>query len=809
MTKNPSPNPAAGIAQIIDSDVESPRAFASKASKPALLAAIRMALRVEGPAVRHNVQTFNRNRYVATAEISDYDALKDQARAIKERALRDQPQLVAQLEASVLRNGGHFFLAQDAQAASHYIGEVCKRHDVRLVVKAKSMTSEEIGLNHVLEALGIEVAETDLAEFILQVADEQPSHIVGPALHYSRERITALFKRVFKTDLPLDSGEELTAFARDRLRDKFLNADAGISGANFVTADSGTLVLVESEANIRMTTLVPPLHIAVTGIEKILPAREDLAPFIELLAASGTGQPMTSYTSLIRPPLAAPVISDGIAPPREFHLVIVDNGRGRMRADPVLSEALYCIRCGACSNCCANFQAVGGHAFGGQTYSGGIGGAWEAGTRDLASSRFAELCTGCSRCVTQCPVRIDIPWLNTVLRQRLGKQESSAAAQAVKRVLAGVPSDDAGASLQKLFFGRYDLAGKFSAPFASLANAVNRFSFARALLERFVGLDRRRALPPFASITLVAAAKRRSRRKLPRASGAAAGAAPSSAKSTARHKAVLFADVFTNYGTPARGLAALDVLEAIGVDIIVSPTSPDGRAALSQGMIATATRQARRTAALLKRYLDEGREIIVVEPSVLAMFRLDYRHLLASDESGQQLCEALRAHTFDAAEYLWKCIQDDGLNAAEIFPAAKHPLGTRIFYHSHCQQKTVEAMRSAQSGETQRSIQFGGNAKPTEALLRAAGFDVATSQVECCGMAGSFGYKKDYYDLSQSVGEDLFQQVRQIEADGGPRTLVVTGTSCQEQLRDGLERPVLHVMELLAAIAQPIGSAKS
>jgi len=797
MDKNSTPVSASSAAQVIDSAVESPRASASKVPKSALLAAIRMALRVEGPAVRRNVQTLNRNRYTATAEIPDYEALKDQARAIKERALRDQPQLVAQLDASVRRNGGHFFLAETAQQAAHYIGEVCKQHGVRLVVKAKSMTSEEIGLNHVLEALNIEVAETDLAEFILQIADEQPSHIVGPALHYSRERITALFKRVFKTDLPLDTGEALTAFARERLREKFLNADAGISGANFVTADSGTLVLVESEANIRMTTLVPPLHVAVTGIEKILPTREDLAPFIELLAASGTGQPMTSYTSVIRPPLAAPVISDGTAKPREFHLVIVDNGRGRMRADPVLSEALYCIRCGACSNCCANFQAVGGHAFGGQTYSGGIGGAWEAGTRNLASSRFAELCTGCSRCVTQCPVRIDIPWLNTVLRQRLGKQESSAAAQAVKRVLSGVPADDAGASLQKLFFGRYDLAGKVSSPFASLVNAVNRLGLTRALLEKFVGLDRRRAMPPFATTTLVTAAKQRERRK----PAAATTVAPSSAATaaSARHKAVLFADVFTNYGTPERGLAALDVLEAIGVDIIVSPTSPDGRAALSQGMIATATRQARRTAARLKQYLDAGRDIIVVEPSVLAMFRLDYRHLLPNDESGQELCDALRAHTFDAAEYAWKCIQEDGLNAAEIFPAAKHPLGARVFYHSHCQQKTIEAQRSAQ---------FGGSAKPTEALLRAAGFDVATSQVECCGMAGSFGYKKDYYELSQSVGQDLFQQVAKIEADGGPRTLVVTGTSCHEQIHDGLARPVLHVMELLAAIVQPIGAPK-
>jgi iron-sulfur cluster protein len=779
------------MAETISPPVETPRDFANKSSKSALLAAIRMALRVESPSVRYNVQSLNRNRYIATAEIPDYEALKDQARAIKERSLRDQPELVATLESSVRRNGGHFFLAQDARAASQYIGEVCKSHGVRLAVKAKSMTSEEIGLNHVLEALGIEVAETDLAEFILQIGDEQPSHIVGPALHYSRERITALFKRVFKTDLPLDSGEALTAFARDRLRQKFLSADAGISGANFVAADSGTLVLVESEANIRMTTLVPPLHIAVTGIEKIVPAREDLAPFIELLAASGTGQPMTSYTSVIRPPLAAPVISDGRAAPREFHLVIVDNGRGRMRADPVLSEALYCIRCGACANCCANFQAVGGHAFGGQTYSGGIGGAWEAGTRDLASSRFAELCTGCSRCVTQCPVRIDIPWLNTVLRQRLGKQESSAATQAVKRVLAGVPADDAGASLQKLFFGRYDVAGKWGARFASLANAVNRLAPTRALLERFVGLDRRRALPPFAATTLVAAAKRRSPR--------APAPTESSAPAAPRHRAVLFADIFTNYGSPERGLAALDVLETLGVDIVVSVTSPDGRAALSQGMIATATRQARRTAARLAQYLAEGRDIVVVEPSVLAMFRLDYRHLLPDDETGRQLYGALRARTFDAAEYAWKCIQEDGLDAAKIFPAARHPGGARIFYHSHCQQKTSEAMRFAQSG---------GTAQPAEALLRAAGFDVATSQVECCGMAGSFGYKKDYYDLSQAVGEDLFTQIRQTEAGVAPRTLVVSGTSCHEQIHAGLGRPIVHVMELLSSTLAPAVSSQ-
>ncbi len=751
----------------------SPRTVANKSAKPALAAAIRMALLLESPAVRRNTQDFNRNRYEATARIPDYEALKDRARAIKECAIAQLPELVETLRASVTRNGGHFYLAAHAGDATRYVADVCRRARVGLVVKGKSMTSEEVGLNHVLEGLGIEVAETDLAEFILQVADEQPSHIIAPAIHYSRERITQLFKRAFRTDLPLDSGEELTAFAREHLRKKFLSADAGISGANFVVAESGTLVLVESEANIRMTSLLPPLYIAIAGVEKIVPARGDLAPLVELLAASATGQPMTSYTSIICPPLnAARMLSDDPPQPQEFHLVIVDNGRMKMRQDPVLREALYCIRCSACLNSCANFQTVGGHAFGGETYSGGIGGAWEAGTRAIENARFSELCTGCSRCVPQCPVRIDVPWLNTALRQRLIQHDAGHASRLWAAVLSGVPPGDAGAPLQKLFFGRYDMLAKWGSRLARLSNWLSRISLTRAVLEKLVGLDHRRALPPFARKTLVEACTQR----VTPPTVARPGKVP--------HKAVLFADIFTNFGSPARGLAALKVFESLGIDVVVSDVSADGRAALSQGLIATAAEQARHTAALLRQHVADGRDVIVVEPSVLAMFRLDYRRLLEGME-GRQLSDQLRACTFEAAEYAWRVLQQSGLNAAEVFPATSAPRGTRLFYHSHCQQRTI------------------GCAAPTEALLRAAGFDVVTSQVECCGMAGSFGYKKEFYDLSMAVGQDLFDQVQRAESGGAPRVLVATGTSCQEQLQAGLKRPVFHPMEVLAEIVRP------
>jgi len=744
----------------------SPRALANKSMKQNLFDAIRMALQVQSAAVRHNTQSFNQSKNKTLVTLPDYQQLKDRARAIKERSIAALPELITTLEASVKRNGGHFHLAVDAKDASTHITDICTKAGVRLLTKGKSMTSEEVGLNHALEAAGIEVVETDLAEFILQAADEQPSHIIAPAIHYSRERITALFKRVFHTDDSLTTGEELTRFARERLREKFLAADAGITGANFIAADSGTLMLVESEGNIRMTSMMPPLHIAIVGVEKIIPTRADFAPFLELLAASATGQKLSAYTSIIQPPLdAAPVLAD-LPRQREFHLVLVDNGRMKLRQDPALHDALYCIRCSACLNVCANFQTVGGHAFGGETYSGGIGGTWEATTRGLANSRFSELCTGCSRCLPQCPVRIDIPWLNTVLRQRINRNDAEQTFKALEIANSGVFDDDEGASLQKNFFGRYDVLGKWGSRLAPFSNWMNSLSLNRLLLEKMVGLDQRRKAPAFAEQTLVDLFQ-----DLPTQQVKAL-------ENDIKSKVVLFADIFTNYGSPSRGMAAIKILRHLGIDVTLSEVTADGRAALSQGLIATAKEQAEHTASKLLKYIEDGRDVIVVEPSVLAMFRLDYRHLLDSPKT----LDKIQHHSYEAIEFIWEIIRRHGLDPTKLFPAAKHSMGTKLFYHSHCQQKTMNC------------------AIPTEELLRAAGFDVVTSKVECCGMAGSFGYKKEFYDLSMAVGQDLFDQVIQTEMDGSKRTLVASGTSCCEQLQAGLHRPVLHPLELLVEL---------
>jgi iron-sulfur cluster protein len=761
---------------------DTPRDVANKSDKDRLLRAIRMALDIESATVRFNTQLFNRGRYSAAADMPDYDALKDQTRRIKEKSIANLPELIQTLKTSVRAHGGHVFVANTAEDACRYILDVCHWRAAKLVVKGKSITSEEIHLNHILEAGGIEVVESDLAEFILQLADEQPSHFLAPALHYSRERITALFKRKFKTDLPLDTGEELTRFARERLRDKFLYADVGITGANLIAADTGTLMLVESEGNIRLASYLPPVHIAIAGIEKIVPTRQEMAPFLDLLAVSAVGQKLAVYTSFLSPPLTDPPFALPGKPikPREFHLVLIDNGRMRMRDDPVLHEALYCIRCGACLNSCSNFQTVGGHAFGGETYSGGIGGSWEAGTSKLENARFSELCTGCTRCVNQCPVRIDIPWLNVNLGERLNRVGERTALSNALGSLTGAAQDDRSAPISKMFFGNYHYFAKWGTRFASLSNSMvgggktaqpggaveekERVSVMRGLMERWIGLDHRRALPPFPKQTLVQAARRL---EVPSGKGR-------------ETKVVLFADVFTNYGMAKRGVAAIEVLRALGADVVVSESVPEGRAALSQGMMATAKQHARRALMELDRHVSDGRDIVVVEPSSLSMFRRDFSHLLDSKER----FERFRSRAFEPVEYVAMMLCKTGRKAKEFFDISKSKVGYRLFFHAHCQQKTI------------------GCAEPTVALLQEIGFDVATSNVECCGMAGSFGYKKDFYELSMAVGTDLFGQVVQQDRNGGARQLVASGTSCTEQLHAGFERTVLHPVELLASLLE-------
>ena len=338
------------------------------------------------------------------------------ARRIKEESIDRLDQLLVQLKDKLEARGVKVFFAEDAAQARDYILKVARDAGVTRVVKGKSMTTEEIALNPALEAAGIEAVETDLGEYIVQLRHEPPSHIITPAIHLSKEEIGQLFAEKLDVEYTNDP-PALTAVARERLRDKFLSAGMGITGVNFAVAETGTLVVVENEGNGRFCTTVPEIFIAVMGLEKVIPRFEDLSHFLEILARTATGQRLTAYTSFLNGPRSA-ADPDG---PREMHLVILDNGRTRMLADPVLREALYCLRCGACLNACPVYRHIGGHAYK-SAYPGPIGAIVSPtlfGTGASGHLPFAS--TLCGACKDVCPVKIDIPRILLHLRWKISE----------------------------------------------------------------------------------------------------------------------------------------------------------------------------------------------------------------------------------------------------------------------------------------------------------------------------------------------------------------------------------------------------
>jgi L-lactate dehydrogenase complex protein LldF len=356
-------------------------------------------------------------RIKAMASLPDADGLRDHARRVRAHTLSRLDSYLTQFTQAVEAAGGQVHWARDAAEARRIMLDLAGAHGVKLVVKSKSMVSEEIGLNHALEAAGIEVVESDLGEYIVQLAGETPSHIITPAIHKTKEQVGELLHQ--KLGMPLtDDPLEMTVAARAELRHIFLSADMGVSGVNFGVAETGTLCLVTNEGNGRMTTTLPRLHVALMGIERLVPTLEDLSLMLQLLGRSATGQKLSVYTSLLTGPRRPSTASGGEGEPdgpEELHLVLVDNGRSRILGSR-LAEILYCIRCGACLGACPVYREIGGHAYGG-VYTGPIGAVLTPalyGVENWADLPHAS--SLCGACREVCPVRIDLPKLLLDLR---------------------------------------------------------------------------------------------------------------------------------------------------------------------------------------------------------------------------------------------------------------------------------------------------------------------------------------------------------------------------------------------------------
>jgi L-lactate dehydrogenase complex protein LldF len=363
--------------------------------------------------------TIRERRATAVADIPDWEELREQARQIKERALRHLDVHLEALESAVQRANGVVHWARDGREANRLVAELVTGAGARSVIKAKSMTTEEIGLNAALAAHGIEAYETDLAELIVQLSGDRPSHIVVPAIHRNREEIRDLFRRNLPgSEAVGESPEELAEVARRFLRERFLASEVGITGANFAVAETGTIAIVESEGNARMCLTLPRMVITLMGIEKVLPRFADLAVMLRLLAPSATGERMNPYTSL----WAGAESGEG---PEEFHLVLLDNGRTRTLADPVGRNALHCIRCAACLNICPVYERAGGHAYD-STYPGPIGAILAPQLAGLEGSTSLPWASSlCGACYDVCPVKIDIPRLLVHMRGRVVREARS------------------------------------------------------------------------------------------------------------------------------------------------------------------------------------------------------------------------------------------------------------------------------------------------------------------------------------------------------------------------------------------------
>ena len=361
---------------------------------------------------------FDANRRQAIDEVTPetWEAWREQARQIKIHTLEHLDYYLDLLDDSVTKAGGQVHFATDAAQANAIVADLARTRNVRIATKSKSMVSEELQLNPVLESMGVDVYETDLGEYIIQLAEETPSHLVAPALHKTKEDVGRLFHE--RLGLPyMDDIDELARAARELLRDKFLQSDLGISGANFVVAETGSLVIITNEGNGRLCTSAPRMHIGITGMEKVIPSLQDLSVFLRLLPRSATGQRISSYVTMVTGPRRL----DDEDGPEEFHLVLVDNGRSRMLADPELREALYCIRCGACLNICPVYQKVGGHAYG-WVYPGPIGAIVSPSLVGLKESKDLPFASSlCGACRDACPVKINIPKMLLHLRQELAE----------------------------------------------------------------------------------------------------------------------------------------------------------------------------------------------------------------------------------------------------------------------------------------------------------------------------------------------------------------------------------------------------
>ncbi len=706
-------------------------------------------------ALDRSLRVFRERRAAAFRE-ADWQTLRASATRVRQDAIDRLPELVEQFTYEAERAGAVVHLAADAAEARRIIGEIAQQHGVRLAVKGKSMATEEIELNAYLEGLGIEAVETDLGEWIIQLAHETPSHLLAPAIHKRREDVAALFTRVTGRFVPPDDIPAMVRVAREELRQQFIDADMGISGCNVAIAESGTLVLVSNEGNHQLSTTLPPVHVAVLGIEKIVGTLEDATAVLKILSKAASGQKQSSYVNFITGPSRTGDIelslTVGVHGPKEVHIVLLDNGRTRMRADPAFREALRCIRCAACSNVCPPFSVVGGHAFG-HIYNGPIGlvlTPWHHGVE--AASGPQSLCFSCNACETVCPVSIPLPRLIIGVREQAAKRGKPPLAKRLGASMLENPGGHGaltalGSVLQKpLSKGGGFIAGP-GLPGSSW-----------------------RHLPALPAKPFRARLTRREReggvlapRQAPIAGSAASGL-----------RVGYFPGCITDRFYPAMGEAVVRLLQACGCEVVFPPAQGCcGLPAANAGERERAATMAQDTV----RALGGTRVDWIVSSSTSCAVAItqDYTHLLGDQPEAATQAAALAGRVLDLTHFLHDIAQ---LPAGALAAAPR-----RATYHDSCQSFNC----------------LGLSAEGRRLLCGVAGAELVEMEEPsvCCGFGGSASF--EHPEAARRIAA---RKLTHIEATGAP-IVVADNPGCILHLRGVLHARksrvrVQHLAEFLA-----------
>ncbi|HZS78076.1 MAG TPA: LUD domain-containing protein [Ktedonobacteraceae bacterium] len=685
--------------------------------------------------------------------------MRHQLRQAKDYAIEHQEEMVAQFKKMAEAAGAIVYEARTAEDANRYIYELCQRKGIELVVKSKTMVSEETELNHYLEARGIKPVETDLGEWVAQLAHERPSHMVMPIIHKTRQQVGALLSEATGRPISREDVAEQVAVIRVEHRKAFLTAGMGISGANALIAESGTVMMVTNEGNGRLVTSLPPVHVVMAGYDKLVPTFADAITQLRLLARSATAQPITSYTTFLTGPAT---------PGKEMHIVLVDNGRSEMRADPRFKEALRCIRCAACANICPPYAQVGGHAFG-YIYSGAIGLVVTPFHHGLdADAGPQSLCVSCNACETVCPVEIPLPSLILDVRSRVVQKKGL---PWLKKVIFGTMA-------HPRVFGLFTrLASIFQFPVTGGSRYVRTRAFGALGKLPFVRPVARlaswRSLPAFATRPLRDRVK--TQLALP----------PQKTGQTPSMTVCYFAGCMTDRLYPEMGEAVIKVLQACNIRVTY-PQQQNccGLPALNSGDRKDGSIMGKQTIRTLEQALEQNGADYILSASTSCVVTLVQDYMKLFEDLGEQewleRAKAIAAKTVDFTTFLHSVLLANGTQLPLREDGDKIEV---ITYHDSCQSCNCLGLRK----EARHVIQD---------VLGLELREMPQSDV-CCGFGGATSI--EHGDVAERL---LHNKLRNAESTGAT-VLVADNPGCLMHLRGGVDAQrkhmrVLHLAQLVA-----------